>query len=124
MDKAKVRDYIRYAIGALVSMVIGSLITIFIKDENYIESDFKISSEYKEFAPLYEAYETIKSEYYTDVNEKELVEGAISGMLESIGDKHTMYFDKKSKEDFDAELSGSYYGIGAQIQLTTNCTFN
>lgn len=122
MDKARVRDYIRYAIGALVSMVIGSLITIFIKDENYIENDFKVNSDYKEFEPLYEAYETIKSEYYTDVDEKTLVEGAISGMLESIGDKHTMYFDEKSKADFDAELSGSYYGIGAQIQLTTEGT--
>ena len=122
MDKAKVRDYIRIAIGALVSMVIGSLITIFIKDENYIENDFKLNSDYKEFEPLYEAYETIKSEYYTDVDEKTLVEGAISGMLESIGDKHTMYFNEKNKADFDAELSGSYYGIGAQIQLTTEGT--
>ncbi len=38
-------------------------------------------------------------------------------MLGSLNDEHTMYFDKKSKEAFDSELSGNYYGIGAQIQL-------
>lgn len=118
MDKIKVRNYIRLAIVIMISMIIGSLFTIFIKDENYVEKEFNLSGKYEEFEPLYEVYETIKDEYYNEIDEDKLVEGAISGMLESLGDQHTMYFDKESKEDFDTELSGSYYGIGAQIQLT------
>ena len=62
------------------------------------------------------------SEYYKDVDSDKLIEGAINGMLESLDDEHTMYFDKKSKEEFDSELSGNYYGIGAQIQLTSDET--
>ena len=57
-------------------------------------------------------------DYYKSVDSNTLIEGAINGMLGSLDDEHTMYFDKKSKEAFDAELSGNYYGIGAQIQLT------
>ena len=122
LDKLKVKNYIRIAIGSMISMIIGSLITIYIKDDEYIGREINLNSEYEEFGPLYEAYETIKDEYYDEIDQDKLVEGAISGMLESLGDEHTMYFNKESKEDFDTELSGSYYGIGAQIQLTAEET--
>ena len=56
-------------------------------------------------------------EYYQEVDSKTLIDGALSGMMDSLGDKHTTYFNKSEKEEFDTELSGTYYGIGAQIQL-------
>lgn len=118
VDRIKVRNYIKIAIGSMISMIVGSLITLYIKEEKCVGKEFNISHEYEKFKPLYEAYETIKDEYYNEVDNNKLVEGAINGMMESLGDKHTMYFNKESKEDFDTELSGSYYGIGAQIQFT------
>lgn len=121
------KKYIKLAILAVVSMIIGSVITIAIKDfdvakvnTNKIEVSY--SKTKKGFDSLYETYDTIMSEYYKDVDSDKLIEGAINGMLESLDDEHTMYFDKKSKEEFDSELSGNYYGIGAQIQLTSDET--
>lgn len=119
MNKEKIRNYIRLAILSVTSMIVGCAITIFIKDD--IVSNHKTySGDYKEFKPLFEAYDSIMSEYYDDIDSKELVDGALTGLLESLGDKHSMYFNKENKEEFDAELSGSYYGIGAQIQLTSD----
>ena len=43
-------------------------------------------------------------------------------MMESLGDEHSMYFDKESKKEFDSELSGTYYGIGAEIRLNEDKT--
>lgn len=121
------KKYIKLAILAVVSMIIGSVITISIKDfdvakVNTNKTEVSYSKTKKGFDSLYETYDTIMSEYYKDVDSDKLIEGAINGMLESLDDEHTMYFDKKSKEEFDSELSGNYYGIGAQIQLTSDET--
>lgn len=118
----KIRKNIRLLIIVVISMMFGSIITIFLKDSN-IKSAKKVSStEYSEFEPLYEAYDHIKNEYYKNIDTTTLVDGAIDGMLNSIGDKHTMYFDKESKKEFEQELSGTYYGIGAEIQLNSDKT--
>lgn len=121
------KKYIKLAILAVVSMIIGSIITIAIKDfdvakVNTNKTEVSYSKTKKGFDSLYETYDTIMSEYYKDVDSDKLIEGAINGMLESLDDEHTMYFDKKSKEEFDSELSGNYYGIGSQIQLTSDET--
>ena len=99
-------------------MIIGSVFTMFIKENNNSVNYSYSSKDRKEFNSLYETYDTIMKDYYKSVDSNTLIEGAINGMLGSLNDEHTMYFDKKSKEAFNSELSGNYYGIGAQIQLT------
>lgn len=113
-----IKENIRLAIIIVMSMIIGSVFTMFIKGNNNSVNYSYSSKDRKEFNSLYETYDTIKKDYYKSVDSNTLIEGAINGMLGSLDDEHTMYFDKKSKEAFDAELSGNYYGIGAQIQLT------
>ena len=98
------KKYIKLAILAVVSMIIGSVITIAIKDfdvakVNTNKTEVSYSKTKKGFDSLYETYDTIMSEYYKDVDSDKLIEGAINGMLESLDDEHTMYFDKKSKEN-------------------------
>lgn len=117
MEK-NIKENIRLAIIIVMSMIIGSVFTMFIKGNNNSVNYSYSSKDRKEFNSLYETYDTIMKDYYKSVDSNTLIEGAINGMLGSLDDEHTMYFDKKSKEAFDAELSGNYYGIGAQIQLT------
>ena len=118
MDKIKIKKYLRLAIVVVFSMMIGSVITILIKDDGRTINKVKnLNLKSSELQPIYEAYNTIMKEYYKDVDSKTLVDGALNGMLQSLEDQHTSYFNKDDKEDFDTELSGSYYGIGAQIQL-------
>lgn len=117
-----IKENIRLAIIIVMSMIIGSVFTMFIKGNNNSVNYSYSSKDRKEFNSLYETYDTIMKDYYKSVDSNTLIEGAINGMLGSLDDEHTMYFDKKSKEAFDAELSGNYYGIGAQIQLTREGT--
>ena len=113
-----IKENIRLAIIIVISMIIGSVFTMFIKENNNSVNYSYSSKDRKEFNSLYETYDTIMKDYYKSVDSNTVIEGAINGMLGSLNDEHTMYFDKKSKEAFDSELSGNYYGIGAQIQLT------
>ncbi len=120
MDKVKIRKYLRLASVIVFSMMVGSVITIFIKNDVNIKNISKNTTRKKylssDLSSIEEAYNTILDEYYEKVDEKDLIDGAINGMLGVLGDQHTVYMDEQAKEDFDTELSGEYYGIGAQIQ--------
>lgn len=118
MDKLKVRKYLRLASVIVFSMMVGSVITMFIKGDNFLirgKSTTK-KANYADFEPLYETYDTLMKDYYKDVDSKTLIEGAINGMLNTLGDQHTVYFNEEAKDDFETQLQGKYYGIGAQIQ--------
>lgn len=87
----------------------------------YIEGVSKID-EGKEkdidFNIFWEAWSTIKEKYVskekTDDNQK-LIYGAISGLVDSLGDKNSIFFSPKDAQKFTEEISGEFEGIGAEL---------
>jgi carboxyl-terminal processing protease len=47
-----------------------------------------------------------------------LVYGAVSGLVDSIGDPYTVFMTPKDTEDFDNAMSGTLEGIGAQLDFS------
>ncbi|WP_364284338.1 S41 family peptidase [Peribacillus frigoritolerans] len=69
-----------------------------------------------EFEKLYSTYDKIKDNYYEEVDEEKLVDGAINGMIKSLDDPYSAYMDKKEASSFHESISSSFEGIGAEIQ--------
>lgn len=69
-----------------------------------------------EFEKLYSTYDKIKDDYYEEVDEEKLVDGAINGMIKSLDDPYSAYMDKKEASSFHESISSSFEGIGAEIQ--------
>ena len=104
----------KYVLFTLVGALIGSLFTYLLLGVNKpIINKCNVSN--KKFEPVYEAYDTLKSGFYKDLDDSKLIDGMINGMMLATGDKHTNFFDEKAYNDFKTEINGSYYGIGAQI---------
>jgi len=59
--------------------------------------------------------DVIKDQYYKDVKEEDLVNGAIKGMLETL-DPHSTYFTEEEFNEFMSDISGEIVGIGVQIE--------
>lgn len=58
---------------------------------------------------------------YVDAPEQdELTEAAIRGMVDSLGDPHTTYFNAEQLASFNEHVHGEYTGIGAEIDLQDN----
>jgi carboxyl-terminal processing protease len=72
------------------------------------------------FTPFWEAW-SLAHERYVDqpLDDEAMMQGAISGMLEALGDPHTSYMDPHIYQQASAELDGSYEGIGAWVDTTT-----
>ena len=105
----------KYIVFLLAGVLIGIGTTfLFVKFDG---TNIKVSNNKynKKFKSLYETYEALKNEYYIDLDDSKLIEGAIDGMIKATEDEHTMFFNKQEKESFETSLAGSYYGIGAQI---------
>jgi carboxyl-terminal processing protease len=71
------------------------------------------------FQPFWEAWNIIHKQYVDQpLDDTKLMQGAISGMLQTLGDKHTTYMDPQTYKDANQQLAGSYEGIGAYVDTT------
>ncbi|MGE6610416.1 S41 family peptidase [Peribacillus sp. NPDC076916] len=71
---------------------------------------------HSEFEKLYSTYDTIKDNYYEEIDQDKLVDGAINGMIKALDDPYSAYMDKKEASSFHESISSSFEGIGAEIQ--------
>jgi C-terminal peptidase (prc) len=62
-----------------------------------------------------ENYDHIIESYYEDIDKNKLIENAIKGMVESLGDEYSAYMDGSESDTFDKTLNGSYQGVGVTI---------
>jgi len=69
------------------------------------------------FKPFWQSWDIVHNQYVEQpVDDTALMRGAISGMLESLGDEHTSYLDPDIAARFQAVLEGEEYeGIGAWV---------
>ncbi|MCJ8012702.1 S41 family peptidase [Paenibacillus sp. KQZ6P-2] len=61
------------------------------------------------------AMDLIQSNYYQDVDRSKLVDGAINGMMQSLDDPYSSYMGKKTAQEFEESIEGSFSGIGAEV---------
>lgn len=80
------------------------------------EKVITVGAERTEFNKLYTAFDTLKGEYFENLDEKKLINGAIDGMVNALDDPYTDYMSVEEAENFHSTISSSFEGIGAEIQ--------
>ncbi|MCZ2258248.1 S41 family peptidase [Sporosarcina sp. G11-34] len=70
----------------------------------------------KEFEKLYNAYDEMKKSYYETIDETAVINGAINGMIEALGDPYSDYLNEDEARQLNESISSSFEGIGAEIQ--------
>jgi carboxyl-terminal processing protease len=68
------------------------------------------------FAPFWEAWNVVHDQYVDQpVDDQVLMQGAIRGMMEALGDEQTFYMEPQVYENETSSLQGQYEGIGAYV---------
>ncbi|MBI5712209.1 MAG: S41 family peptidase, partial [Chloroflexi bacterium] len=71
------------------------------------------------FAPFWEAWTLVHKNYYSQpVDDQALVYGAIKGMIQALGDKHSGYMTPAESKINSTSLSGELEGIGATVEIS------
>lgn len=64
-----------------------------------------------------QAFQLIKEHYLEDVDDQELIEGAIQGMLSTLEDPYSSYMDVEMMGEFNEQIESSFEGIGAEVSM-------
>ena len=64
---------------------------------------------------VFRALQVIKSRYVEEVPTETLAAGAVKGMVQSLGDPHSIYMDAKTYKEFMVETEGAFGGVGIVI---------
>ncbi|MCC7303936.1 S41 family peptidase [bacterium] len=71
----------------------------------------------KDFSLYWEVYTILRDKYVdpSKLDAGKLFYGSIKGLVESLGDSPTVFFDPKETEEYKKSQSGTYSGIGAEL---------
>lgn len=70
------------------------------------------------FAPFWEAWDIVHTQFVDQpVDDLALMQGAIRGMMDALGDEQTFYMDPKLYANEIQSLQGEYEGIGAYVDM-------
>ncbi len=69
---------------------------------------------------ILEHYQYIKDNYYEEVDDTTLLNGAIAGMIDALDDPYSTFIDEMNSDNFNMSLNGNYSGIGIEITNNTD----
>ncbi|MBI4788710.1 MAG: S41 family peptidase [Chloroflexi bacterium] len=70
------------------------------------------------FPVFWEAWNYVHQDFYkAEIDDSALVNGAVSGMVDSLGDPHTLFIDAKRAAISQSQMQGSFEGIGATVEM-------
>ena len=98
----------------IMAFMFGVLCDHYVFNNDSIVSSFSLESN-SETSEIAEVYNTILEEYIDKVDRTTLKEAAINGMVSSLEDKHSIYFDETETEQFQEELNGYFTGLGVTV---------
>lgn len=73
-----------------------------------------------DFSLFWEAWNRVVEKSAGNPDAKKMVDGAISGMVSSLGDPYTVYFSEDDNKRFKEDISGEFGGIGVEIVQKNN----
>jgi carboxyl-terminal processing protease len=98
----------KFLIAALILLLTGVLI-----GQGMVQAK---PDTYEELKGFTQALELVKRNYVEDPNSKELMEGAIRGMISNL-DPHSSYMPERAFKEMNMDIKGEFQGVGIQIGI-------
>lgn len=95
-------------ISIVFGIIVGYVLTYTRSPLGSVKSNSKLSE-------IISTYNSIKDNYYKEIDDDTLVNAAVSGMICSLDDKYSNYMDSSTTDSFNESVEGSFVGIGITI---------
>lgn len=113
IDKFSIKEVVvLLVITAFVSLITGFAVANRLLKDNKTIKEENLSENLETFV---KNYNYIIDNYYGEYDEQKLLDAALAGVLEALGDPHTVYIDESSVDNFNIQLKGNYTGLGIEI---------
>ncbi|MEL6280028.1 MAG: S41 family peptidase [Pseudomonadota bacterium] len=104
----------RVMIAAGLGAIAGFAIATF--DETRIDAVAQSGDGFQSLTLFGDIFERVRAQYVEEVEEKDLVETAINGMLASL-DPHSSYLPPQSFEEMQEQTKGEFGGLGIEVTM-------
>jgi len=110
-----VKSFKRLLLSAICFTLIAAASPVYAASSSASQTDSASSA-----SRIEEVLQTIKDYYLRDVSEEDLVQAAIKGMLDSLGDPYSEYFTAAEARDFFNYINGTDYKLGIYFKAVDN----
>lgn len=120
MENKKFKTAYRMIMLVIVVSIVTFIVTNIVSydgNRKYVitaKEDTKINEQLE--TALAAISEIIEEKYIGEIDKQKLIDGALKGMVESVGDVYTEYYTREELEDFSATTLGNFVGIGVYMQ--------
>ncbi|MDV7144600.1 S41 family peptidase [Tropicimonas sp. TH_r6] len=104
----------KFVMAAVGGILAGGVLTTQVAGPLIAQEAEKNSSIYEQLDLFGDIFERIRAQYVEDVDESELIEAAINGMLISL-DPHSSYLSPDAADDMRVQTRGSFGGLGIEV---------
>lgn len=70
-----------------------------------------------DFSLFWKSWNLINKKFYGSIDDSKRLDGAIAGMVQSMGDPYTVYMEPSASQQFKSDLEGVFDGIGAELTV-------
>jgi len=120
--------------GAVLSLIVGFLPSVFFVAVGFVGGVY-IDQRFPEYVPfightsaqrvdltqVQQAARLIQADYVdSSVDPKKLSQGSVQGMVSSLGDPYTVYFDPAQYKKLQQSYNGQYTGIGVYVSFNAS----
>eukprot|EP00828_Plagiopyla_frontata_P003546 TRINITY_DN11102_c0_g1_i1.p2 TRINITY_DN11102_c0_g1~~TRINITY_DN11102_c0_g1_i1.p2 ORF type:complete len:444 (-),score=91.99 TRINITY_DN11102_c0_g1_i1:1374-2705(-) len=107
-----------------LSMLIGNYMSskgiYFTKVSEKVKNSSKLMDDTKKYESLFIVRDALLKNYDGDIDDNALLEGAIKGMTNALGDPYTMFFNAEEYEELMKQSKGAFDGIGITVAPIDN----
>ena len=89
-------------------------------DKNIVTATLEEQTDFKWLKPISDVMKLVEDKYVKDVDSEKLVEGAIRGMVDSLGDPYSVFMNEMEFQDFITAINGSFGGVGMVLSAEEN----
>lgn len=114
MKKSKGFNLISVIIIICVTSIVSAITAGIIVTNNY-DLSYKGLSNDKNLSEFLKAYSNIINNYYEEIDKEKMLDAAMDGMLNYLGDNYTTYLTKEQRKELEEKLAGEYEGLGIKI---------
>ncbi|MGV6871239.1 S41 family peptidase [Pseudochelatococcus sp. B33] len=103
----------------MVGAVIGAGVAIVGTQSRLLTSTSAVAASvdtYRQLTFFGDVFDKVRSDYVDTLDERKLIEAAVSGMVSSL-DPHSGYMDAKSHRDMQVQTRGSFSGLGLEVTM-------
>lgn len=100
----------------VLSLLIATFVAGFLLGSAGASQNSKQEDDYKYFRLFTDVFRTVKENYVSDVNTRDLIYGALNGMMKSL-DPFSAFFTPEQYKEFRQETEGEFGGVGIEIGM-------